>query len=492
MADVFETPFWSRFVPRLGRSCPAVFHLVVGLGSAHEMTYKQTQASLSGDEAYRVDWDIAIKQCNKSIHLLLADPSASSLLIQLTACLLLQAFTNILTGRRGYQWSIASFDLLARRSKQIPKAEAAIVDEILGPATRYDQGLLGAAIDPMYALKQALLDEGIPPRREQPSCPSSFRSLVAARDSLHDLLVWVLSNLTPERESNSFILEEDVRENIETAFRHWTAALDKMTEAGDGRDDAAVCSLKAYRHFAMITIEAMHFEAEKEFDALLPKFEELLQLCQKANAASSTSNRPKLSSNATFFMFGLGISTFRPLLLIGLRCRDAGLRRQALGAIETTSKHKVGPVWTNVVSMLVEFAIATEEQGLKTPLTVDDIPESNRIRLHSLTSFYHSTGKAFRIEYMRPPCDHQATSTIERSWIRRSANDHQLFKKAIKFYEESFQTSVEEQDIALVAFEPGDGICLRQGGASYHDGSKGRFVLPRPSVEFLLPPKIHD
>ena len=522
MSDSFERHFWERLVPRLGQ-IPAIFHLVTALGSIHESLHEIRKLPTLDSVQAQSKLSFALSQSNKSIRLLLVDPTASSYVVRLTSCILFQAISQLLPEHQGHAHGLAGHQLIkdleanSQVRNALSRSDRDLIFEVLGPALRHPLRSLAACVCPVSALRHTLNTEGIPAPRDWPSIPSLFHNLTDARDNLHDLYMWAFSLLNLNPISLCYNYTPQTRLTIRHTCRLWYKAVYELSQVASSCRRAAAHVLMAHYIYLKIITEALPFTTECEYDSLIPDFQALVNHVRQSEALQ-THYKGEIR-----YTFELGIQPWRDLEIVGMYCRDPAVRRQAIEVMERMN-HSVGPLDTTVPTRVMMEMMKIEESRLSSPpKTASDISEEARVQPHAVLVSSISDS-SFKLGYLDRR-DQSSEPVIEYNWIPPLAPQSVTLSKSsmtspfLSVSSDSPSTSLSSTDTHTTSHSP-----TQQ--ASYSDSSyadpnsspnlrhqeqwqRPDFIFERTGIEYFnqylnvyqkveptfssfVPPKIHD
>ena len=400
MPDYFEAPFWRDFVPRLAQTTPAIFHLVTALASITEALQLNDETGGRDSQALA----FALQQCNKSIPLLLPDTWQNTSIIRLTSCILLRSIGNCLPETSGFIYGFIGQRLLARSEIDLnPKSHGIAsnntIIKTLASAILNPHQVVASSLDPVSALRQAVLDNGPLDKVLPPNIPENLNSVSVMQDTLHDVLTWAMSQLTLDRVSKTLELDQTAQSRIEAVTNEWLTSASALKKSTTPDEACAAQFLRIHLAYAYIIIRATTFQTETDFDVLIPDFRDLVVQMRQSLSGSSPFWKGRHRA------FELGLPPWRPWYLVAFYCRDPSLRGEAVELLKS-SKFKVGPLDSILGGMWSELKRDLEHAGTQTVNSAADISEKNRVRLHKILWWSHESGaETIQAQFLRYPYD---------------------------------------------------------------------------------------
>lgn len=425
MPDYFEAPFWRDFVPRLAQTTPAIFHLVTALASISEAVRLSDESGSRDPQAQA----FALQQCNKSIPLLLPDTWQNSSVIRLTSCILLRSIGNCLPEGSGFCHGFIGQRLLDQSEidlnpgPQRVASQNTIIDA-LARAINNPHQVIASSLDPVSALRQVIFDDGLPDKSPPPVVPEILSSVGVMQDTLHDILIWAMSQLTIDRVSKTLELDQTAQSMIKAVTNEWLKSTSALTESTIPGEASAAQFLQIHVAYACIVIRATTFQTETELDVLIPDFQSLVVRMRKSLSSSSPFWKGRHRA------FELGLPPWRPWYLVAFYCRDPSLRGEAVELLKSM-KFKVGSLDSVLGGMWSEVKKDLEHAGIETVNSATDIPEKNRVRLHRILWWTsESGGETIQAQFLRYPYDPEKVS-LEAYEMPMSPSEYGRFRPCI-------------------------------------------------------------
>jgi hypothetical protein len=240
-----------------------------------------------------------------------------------------------------------------------------------------------------------------------PQIPDSFMTIKEARDCLKSLLTWTcyIANYTGPHVQ----LPGDVDKQSEKWLKALTAFISNSNTGPYSLN--SVTFLKATHIMSFIFIRTMGIQCETEFDDYVEEFADIVGMYRRIIKNEKPDYRDESS-------IGFDSRMVDTLLTVALRCRDPRIRREAI-ALLTEGRRDEGSRTAGVRAVIARSVMEIEELGtVSGTLSCRDIPESKRIRLHTISFF--SKMRKVRLQYLRSPYD--ANLGIEEVWHADNIN----------------------------------------------------------------------
>ncbi len=377
----YDRPFWESWLLKLSYEHSVIQHALAAVGSLHEsLTWLSVESPTRADaqEPY------ALQQYNKAIRLLTSqDASELPVHVVLTTCILFVAFENLCNHPEDAMKHLRNGWHVLENWQPRTQTEKELMEKCLTPI--FALGNAHIAVNIEYNGHDALSPD---PSREHlrwgdlPNLPSAFTSLDHARDVLQDTLDRVFPVLemltsTSDGDTLSVAISRTLQLLQEwlTRFEDLSECLPKQRES-HGLTRASIL-LRLQYHIGCMLSATGPYADETLFDAHLDHFREIVALCRSyVKLASVRSWRAKPSKT---FSFGFDIGIIPPLFITVCRCRDPGIRREALRILRESNRLE-GPWFSGVAATIAEQTMLIEETGLKSIRSCADVPHTNRVR----------------------------------------------------------------------------------------------------------------
>jgi hypothetical protein len=153
-----------------------------------------------------------------------------------------------------------------------------------------------------------------------------------------------------------------------------------------GREDKAREFLKSaillnmHCHVVSILLATAPFAGETLFDDRLEDFKDIISLSREFIALEERHKASLICNLSVSLSFSFDLGIISPLWLVGGRCRDPFVRREAINLLYLIRRRE--GVWSSLVAaMVLEKIMLLEECGLQGIREARDIPSAARIRL---------------------------------------------------------------------------------------------------------------
>lgn len=350
LSNVLSHSFWSFSLPQLSFSEPAIRHALIALGSAHA----RFEAEVTNNQAVQdaIPSNFALRHYNESIKQLKLhlNRGSQSLDIALLCCLMfisleciygnrLTVMDHLQSGLNMLRSSLAQDEEKETSSNKIAKS---IRQEIRPLFHRLDSQttLMGFSGSSMFNHVDKLLALSI---------PRSFDSLEQAKISLDLLVASSLGFIRTvhdgkHAENGSFSLSgRTLQIHLLSEFSIWKNSMVNYVTSCNTFSDHENRIEKSLRtqHTATFIWLARCTELEESgFDAYLPEFASIVKWSRTLIAPIPESKErclhSKLASLSVSHVpkFSLNMSSIPPLYLVGIKCRDPIIRREAITILE--------------------------------------------------------------------------------------------------------------------------------------------------------------
>ena len=423
MSNYFDAPFWNAAVLQISHELPAVKHGLMATGSLYEYLIS-TSASIVPPQEF------SLIQTSKSIDKLINDKS--NLVAILTCCILFVAHGNVMDDLSSLGHLKSGLHIIREiqlRPEQplwtgLTPAEKETVQGLLIPMI-YRLSRWMYTIDPVQATAEALWSRGIALSIQSPTVPSVFTNIRHAEECHNNVVHWALSRLRRADTPSGYKINPDDIAAISWESKLFVHALDIFIEQLEPNKDprsttitGAAALLKASHVVALLCLKATTFTMESDYDQFEPEFREIVTCCQTFIRKAETKYR--LLGRKLYF--GSDHSFLLPLFMVARCARDPVLRRRAI-KILGESEVAEGIAGSGTLAMTANILMRIEESGIDLVTKASDIPESNRVRLHSATMFvYLSQAPQARMTITRQPykpTDQQVMTEIVWAKLKR-------------------------------------------------------------------------
>ncbi|EME81251.1 uncharacterized protein MYCFIDRAFT_176552 [Pseudocercospora fijiensis CIRAD86] len=334
----------------------------------------------------------------------------------LVSCVIMLVLQGVQHGRHAFRLLRAGNQLLQEYdAKQAlstghvaSPAEAHAIETKLRPLMRrltaraFRLGDISTAFSMSVAREwDALTDESC--RKTQPVFPSSFQSLVEARDCLLEMLQWAHHCLACPSTACSLTGFRDLHS-------HWMNAVGQLVPRTT--EDASTTSkpsrlLQVSALFAKILVETYPVQQETDYDQHIQDFAQIVTLLEP-NLPTGPCNPPEIS-------FGVDDGVADILGFVGHKCRDPHIRRRAVSLLMHSSRVEGDRNSTNTGEIL-KVHIALEERNNESITACHDVAEADRWRLICGQQFFAQG--LIRLFFARSPYDPALGADVTEHYIR--------------------------------------------------------------------------
>lgn len=379
-----QTDFWSKLIPQASHSQPAVLHASLALAALHREILlagapsprrpcADTWATQMPARRQQHPSQVSSAHYLKALRLLRAHASTVdatstvhedgvSLQALLIACILFISLECM-------KGELPAAHTHIRSGLAILEAAACPVDTWIGEAfarmeLQFTLWTLFASNAYNYSPRASILGDVTSAQ------PRQFCSFKEAWDILGDAIIKAahLTRICYDRKRNGTFIEardsfSKQQQAILRTLRQWRARFDLMLKkpppdpilgplSAAGRKISLL--IPVYHDMATIMTElCLCAGHESAFDTQLPRFQSMLQLLQDLYRVD------KVSPDLRHFIMDLGC--LAPLHYVAVKCRDHGVRWQAVEALEAAA-HREG-IWDARVTAAVARTIVEAEEG---------------------------------------------------------------------------------------------------------------------------------
>lgn len=260
LSDYFDTPFWNSFVMQASRANPAVKYSVLAIGAAYESVLQRKdllqKTSLDSAET------LCLRQANKAIEHLVAQPEKTSLSVVLLCSVLFYHLGFLMPGtgslahlNQGLR-IIREYKTSGGRSS-LQSGEIELVEDHLIPLMTRLGGSLGSVLDPAHSVSQSFvihsMQKLLPNELQEPLVPEHFGNLHHAKDCLMYILQWVLAGIYRRVRLGSYKSGQQHGQDVLSVFQKWRITTDLHILELDQRDVRP--ALTQVRHLNYLTAD---------------------------------------------------------------------------------------------------------------------------------------------------------------------------------------------------------------------------------------------
>lgn len=274
-----DRQFWDASM-QLSASNEAIFHALTSLGALHE-------SLMTIDETSRLEYHQAsLSHCNRAIGVVVGGNGQMSLPLILVTCVIfttIQIFSDAPMAQKTLESGIKLVSLARKELSRFSSSEQAVLDLVTRMIERY-QSRLTLVLLPTTVVKEHLHHSEIVDH--MPKVPSSFDSLLQAREILQAICDWSFHVV---KSPQTLLLTDDLQ-------KQWIKAIIKLSESS-GLHPLSMRSvnlLKIARLASACLITAQYMTRQVEIDdyfstfkCLLNQYRESFRMC-KSNAIFTT------------------------------------------------------------------------------------------------------------------------------------------------------------------------------------------------------------
>ncbi|EWY84347.1 hypothetical protein FOYG_14099 [Fusarium oxysporum NRRL 32931] len=366
----FSSKLWANHILYLARQEPSVFCAATALGSLHAWYATGMTSALAQVESF------ALRQYNRSIGFLTNGTIPPSEAAVLASCYIFSCFDALYGNHNSAFNHVASGISLilgsARETKASLLPDIASLEPksfkatIMGNFARLD--LITGLANPSWVPHIGHLDK-------VEISMQSFADIDEARGNLDSIVRCVLKCINKEPSSSMLdgtsIDESEEQRHLYNGLLNWRDRLHTSF-------DLPQCTLQMQRlikllemncHGAIIRILASSDLGEMAYDALLPRFQVVINLAQDVLGPLSVSNDSKR-------VYSVETGIVPVLYLVGVKCRDPVIRRKAHMLLLYSNRKEW--MWESLAAAkVIERVIYYEEEG-RIVNTCLDVPEQAR------------------------------------------------------------------------------------------------------------------
>lgn len=465
-----DVSFWNVLVPQASAAHQAIFHSVTALGALHEKL-ESTDDPDKEQHLQQLLW----QQCSKAA--VAANSGQISHTVALMSCIILVCLQNLQSNPVAFQMLRTGANLINDLEHRITngtltltQSETTLLQDYLKPiverlGTRYCFIVdLPSAFALHVGVKQA---ENIP-ETEVPRLPSSFSTLLEARNSLEMIAGWSVVNATSTNEVTGVFC--DKKDLVESLLTQWQDLLETVpSEAYKEHPNLGVSKmlLKAAGLVTKMLFDTLGSARECIFDKHIHKFKEIVRIYEHVSKTSSLKRRQKVS-------FGIDTGIIHTLAFVTGRCRDPKIRREALSLLKRDD-HVEGDMRASTGSSVLQSLIELEE-GEKSVTRQEDVPEEARVRIWEDQQFWHSG--LVKIYFVHCPYDPQRGAAFKEVWSRMPVRIETEQDRPLS----PTQQKARSLELPNVVFARGMAAFLDENSGEYHKITLSSFFLPMPRM----------
>jgi cholestenol delta-isomerase len=369
--SLMDTRFWDRTVLQMCHVEPAVKHIVLALGSLHQLseTMHDTDVALRHQRYADQHYQRALSAAQR----LMRSSAPEDIDRVLVACVIFMCFENVRGNHQASQIHAHSGRaIMAQHCERLRQpSRRNDLDEIQQLFARLDISAMTVGVE--QARYHYDMDSFLATNPDL--VPDAFVTVQGARAPLVDHVRWVtvfgmqVYEAVLQNTSALPVLELE-RLKIHDHLRRWATHFEQVVLRDAGASPTLVLTLRIWHLLVAIQVGAHFYGSELRHDVFVPDYERLVGNAEEV--VKMLAQRPDRNS----FSFELGLTI--PLFSTVQRCRDPRIRRRALKAMRAGPKQEGS--WGHAgAARLVEQLMLFEEQGLGVVEKASDIPEWRRV-----------------------------------------------------------------------------------------------------------------
>ncbi|KAL5001712.1 hypothetical protein BDV10DRAFT_203698 [Aspergillus recurvatus] len=387
-AGYFYDEFWQRLVHQVSEEQPAVCHAVISLGS---LNYRFLQLRMGDPDSSRaVEAAFSLQQCNKAIACLRQRLRADRLgpqgtEIALVTCIVLVSTLlfqeDAQSAGRHLRSGLKLLEEYLRDKRRRSTASLAISQAFAG----LHLGWLSFST-PESAYEDGAQPPSFPFQTAPPEIAADANTASGLMVGLARLVFLSLSQVSSWRAGD--------RNALLGGLRGWrrqikeSAIIRQTCLSRRDRNALTLLDLWSEVLYIILSVEAQPLPREAGYDAFFARFRRAVELAKKLLTAASTLEPTPI------FTVNMGI--IAPLFFCGFKCRDWGVRQEALLLLRRWRRQE--GIWSSdATARVLTRVIEIESEGL-TP--EEAIPEASRIE--SVHVDIPGPGSGLWLRYRRP------------------------------------------------------------------------------------------
>lgn len=234
-----------------------------------------------------------------------------------------------------------------------------------------------------------------------PPSASAFPSLDEAADHLHILIAQVMRLRNTEQQTFPTSttppqIPSLSKYTLHMQLKAWLCCFEFMLQHGGSNNDRLISLLRLQHTITCILLHCYGPGREMNYDSFLPQFQQCVALAEHSAAVNEL--------KATFTP---EIGIIPALYIIGVKCRDPGIRRQVLRILRRRPIREA--VWDSIVAArVVEWVMEIEEGGLGEVGTLPSMEQIGMWVRVETVSWVHVVGESpVRLDIMYTFCGHE-------------------------------------------------------------------------------------
>lgn len=465
-----DVSFWNVLVPQASAAHQAIFHSVTALGALHE----KLEATDDPDKEQHLQ-QLLWQQCSKAA--VAANSGQISHTVALMSCIILVCLQNLQSNPVAFIMLRTGANLIndleqgiAKGTLTLTQSEMTLLQDYLKPiverlGTRY---CFIVDLPSAFALHVDAKQAENQPKTEMPPLPSSFSTLLEARNSLEQIAGWSVINATDSNEETGVYC--DKKDLVESLLTQWQDLLETVpSEAYKEHPNLGVSKmlLKAAGLVTKMLFDTLGSVQECIFDKHIHKFKEIVRIYEHVSKTSSLKRKQKVS-------FGVDTGIIHTLAFVVGRCRDPQIRRAALSLLKRDD-HVEGDMRASTGSGVLQSLIELEE-GDRRVNRQEDVPEEARVRIWEDQQFWHSG--LVKIYFIHSPYDPQRGAAFKEVWSRMPVRIENEPERPLS----PTQQKARSLELPNVVFARGMAAFLDESSGNYHRITLSSFFLPMPRM----------
>lgn len=386
----YDAEFWRVLAPQACYTYPSIKHAIASIGAYHQGLVTDTE----DEEAFERHKEFSFAQSKKALACLSRDYETmpiSAILASYTAIAAASTYMHDTLYWQAIRMQCNILDSIRANDIPLSQSESAYISSYLEPIVERQRSKAGQYIDLVYCLSNTPASHFYVAKSI--SMPSIFQSLYHAESYLEDLLhhstyLTKIYNLPPLMIPDECIILHNA----------WITALDafKSTLTPLSPDSISASILRSCANMGIMMIKTMNADPQDEmiFDDFTSYFAEL----RDANRDLLTLFSP--DPVRTPIRFGIDVSWVTLIGNAACRwCRDPQIRSDLIAMLRMCRREEAieaAFIWGEVAL----HAKNLEERSLPDPpLTCQDIPEPNRVRVNMTSFLWTETKRVQQIQY---------------------------------------------------------------------------------------------
>lgn len=379
--------FWTVVAMQVGMVSYPVRHCLIALGSFHEASTPKAQAQAAQLKA------LCVNQFKRAVTHLRQHFQQMNLLEILCAYIIMSETSACFNNFDFLQILRLQIDFRNQTRDLISVSDRMFVSTYFDPVIDRQLAKTGGYLDLIQCLQDCPASHFS--QATATDIPYVFHSLQHARRNLENLLNWLAFQAKTHSNPSSWAVE-----NVDARIECWLLALDEYQVTSD-EEACSRSLLRVSAKLAAMMILMMNSEDEMFFDHFTDTYRELGQ------AFALLTSRGQRSS--AVFGTGPGILSLMANTVIRW-CRDPPLRSALIDLLLNagrTEPEESAYDW----AIICQHVQAIEQRDLVFPVTAQDIPKSNRIRVKAYE--IRSTTLCQTLHYLKYPWRGEDVNSVQ-------------------------------------------------------------------------------